>query len=218
MSQAELPPPLDPSFRIALPTFEGPLDLLLHLAQKHELDLLDLPIAFVAEKYLAHIQMMKVLNLEVAGEYLVMSAELARIKSKMMLPPSPYEEPSEEDADEQDPRATLIRRLLEYQKYRHAAEDLGDRPWTGRDVFPRPARPQQVRAEAPLQEISIFKLLEAIQRVLEKQKKGLSLQISAERISIQERMTQITAILHDSGKCNFEYLFDAVGTTYDIVV
>ncbi|MCZ7678856.1 MAG: segregation/condensation protein A [Sandaracinaceae bacterium] len=125
---SDAPDPLDPSFTIALPAFEGPLDLLLHLIRKHELDILDLPIAFVTERYLAYVSLMERLDLDLASEYLVMAATLAHIKSKMLLPQE-AQEPDEDEAagEEIDPRAELIRRLLEYQKYKAVAEDLGAR-------------------------------------------------------------------------------------------
>ena len=136
MSETSLEP-LDPDFHISLPDFEGPLDLLLHLIRKHELDILDLPIAFVTERYLEYVTLMEKLDLDIASEYLVMAATLAHIKSKMLLPQEPDDQDDEEPEEEVDPRAELIRRLLEYQKYKVAAEQLGARPIPGRDVFGR---------------------------------------------------------------------------------
>src|SRR6187549_3780564 len=109
------------AYRIELPVFEGPLDLLLHLIEEHELDIFDIPIAFVAAKFVEYVTLMHELNIDVASEYLVMAATLAHIKSKMLLPPSPDEQ-EEVQEEELDPRAELVRRLLEYQKYKHAAE------------------------------------------------------------------------------------------------
>src|SRR5215475_6428481 len=109
------------AWSVQLPHFEGPLDLLLHLCQKHELDILDIPIGFVTEKYLEYLAVMQLMNLDVAAEYLLMAATLAHIKSKMLLPAPP---PGQEDDpldDEEDPRQALIKRLLEYQKYKQAA-------------------------------------------------------------------------------------------------
>ena len=133
---ADPPLALDPNFRIELPNFEGPLDLLLYLVQKHELNVLDLPISFVTEKYLAYISVIQSLNLDIAVEYLVMAATLAHIKSKMLLP-KPPEDQDDDPEEELDPRAELIRRLLEYQKYKQVAEELGARGVAGRDVFKR---------------------------------------------------------------------------------
>jgi segregation and condensation protein A len=114
MPVPEAPEALDPNFRIELPNFEGPLDLLLHLIRKHELDILDLPISFITDKYLEYLGLMENLNLDIASEYLVMAATLAHIKSKMLLP-RPPDDQEDDVLDELDPRAELIRRLLEYQ-------------------------------------------------------------------------------------------------------
>jgi segregation and condensation protein A len=211
------PEPIDPNFRIELPIFEGPLDLLLHLTRKHELDILDLPIAFVTEKYLAYLGLMNQLNLDVASEYLVMAATLAHIKSKLLLP-SVSGDQDDEDIDEMDPREELIRRLLEYQKYKEVAEDLGSRGIAGRDVFPRGIPAPVAEGTAPLADIGLFKLLDAFQKVLKRAQKDLSFEIDAERISIQERMTQIVERLRGVKNCQFEALFEDVITTYDIVV
>jgi segregation and condensation protein A len=128
------------AWSLQLPHFEGPLDLLLHLCQKHELDILDIPISFVTEKYLAYLSLMQLMQLDVAAEYLVMAATLAHIKSKMLLPaPPPGQEDDEIAEDEIDPREALIHRLLEYQKYKDAGEQLAARGVAGRDVFLRGA-------------------------------------------------------------------------------
>src|SRR5262249_51682832 len=152
------------AWSVKLPHFEGPLDLLLHLCQKHELDILDIPISFVTEKYLEYLAVMELMQLDVAAEYLVMAATLAPIKSKKLLPAPP---PGQEDEvaleDEVDPREALIRRLLEYQKYKHAAEQLTARGVTGRDVFPRGAAIEAAASTglAPLAEIPLFALVDA---------------------------------------------------------
>lgn len=211
------PEPIDPNFVIELPVFEGPLDLLLHLISKHELDILDLPIAFVTEKYLQYISLMKQLNLDVASEYLVMAAKLAHIKSKMLLPAPPSDQ--EDEAEEEgDPREELIRRLLEYQKYKLAAEDLGSRALAGRDVFMRGTPAPEAEGPAPLAETSLFELLDAFQRVLDRVRGDLAFEVTAERISIQERISQITERLQGKRSVAFDDLFDEVRTTYDVVV
>jgi segregation and condensation protein A len=211
------PEPIDPNFRIELPVFEGPLDLLLHLIRKHELDILDLPIAFVTERYLSYLDLMKELDLDVAGEYLVMAATLAHIKSKMLLP-APPEGQDDDAVDEIDPREELIRRLLEYQKYKQAAEQLGERGIEGRDVFKRGSDAPVAEGPAPLAEIGLFQLLDAFQAVLERVREDIAFEVSAERISIQERMTQIVERLRGRQACMFEDLFDDLATRYDVVV
>jgi segregation and condensation protein A len=212
--------PLDPDFVIALPQFQGPLDLLLHLIQKHELDILDLPIAFVTERYLSYLSLMQQLDLDVASEYLLMAATLAHIKSKTLLPPEPTASDDEDVADEEeiDPRAELIRKLLEYQKYKLAAEDLGARGIAGRDVFFRGVAIEEAQGPAPLAEVGLFKLLDAFQKVLARKNVDLSREISAERVSIAERMSQITERLASLRRATFDALFDDVRSTYDVVV
>jgi len=209
---------LDPNFRIELPNFEGPLDLLLHLIKKHELDILDLPIAFVTEKYVAYLSLMETLNLDVASEYLVMAATLAHIKSKSLLPQAPDDQDDDDLEDELDPRSELIRRLLEYQKYKKAAAQLGARGVAGRDVFPRGIPAPKAEGPAPLAEFSVFKLIDVFQKIVKRRQGELSLGIEAERVSIQERMTQITEKLQARERVPFEELFEGYATTYDLVV
>src|SRR5206468_7610347 len=127
--------PKEHEYVVALPSFEGPLDLLLHLIQKHELDVFDIPVSFVTEKYLEYITLMQELSIDVASEYLVMAATLAHIKSKSLLPDEPAGQEDELGEEGLDPRNELIRRLLDYQKYKQAAQDLNERGALGRDVF-----------------------------------------------------------------------------------
>jgi segregation and condensation protein A len=140
-------------YQIELDVFEGPLDLLLHLVKKHELDILDIPIAFITEKYLSYLDMMQALSLDVAGEYLLMAATLAHIKSRELLPhehgrhEADEETEGEEDEEDIDPREDLIRRLLEYQKYKEAAANLGHRPVMGRNVWGRGGSQEDALAE-----------------------------------------------------------------------
>ena len=211
--------PADAAFRIQLPTFEGPLDLLLHLVKKHDLDILDLPIAFVTERYLDYLQMMQELDLDIASEYLLMAATLAHIKSKMLLPQNPLEEAEEhEEAYLEDPRAELIRRLLEYQKYRAAAEQLGARPIAGRDVFGRGLKTEEAQGPAPLAPIDLYKLLDAFGSILKRVKGRVALEVTAERITIHERITEITDLLRARRSCLFEDLFATDRTRYEVVV
>lgn len=216
--QKESAVPLEQQFRVTLPAFEGPLDLLLHLIKKHELDILDLPIAFVTERYLAYLGVMRELNLDVASDYLLMAATLAHIKSKMLLPSVPSDQDDEVVGEPEDPRAELIRRLLEYQKYKLAAEQLGGRAIAGRDVFPRGAPAPEASGPAPLADIGMFKLLDAFEAVLKRVRGNLSLEVSAERITIQDRIAQISEILQARRSCEFEELFLHLGTRYEVVV
>lgn len=211
--------PRDAEFRVQVGQFEGPLDLLLHLIKKHELQILDLPVAFITERYLEYLKLMRELDLDVAAEYLLMAATLAHLKSKMLLPRAPSDQPEEGEAGEElDPRLELIRRLLEYQKYKLVADDLGSRAIAGRDVFTRGQVGLETEGPAPLAGISTFKLLDAFHAILDRAKDRASLEVTPERISIRERMTQITEMLRERRSCTFHELFEADVSRYDIVV
>lgn len=206
-----------PIYQVVLPTFEGPLDLLLHLIQQHELDIRDIPIAFISEKYVEYIMLMQGLNIDLASEYLVMAATLAHIKSKMLLPAPPQDQ--EDDAENDvDPRSELVRRLLEYQKYRHAAEELGSAPVLGRDVFTRGAPAPSVDGPAPLAQVSVFKLLDAFQSVLKRVKQTAEHHIDVDRISISDRINELTDLLRGKQRVAFEELFPETMTRADLVV
>jgi segregation and condensation protein A len=212
--------PQTATFQLKLPSFEGPLDLLLHLIKKHELNVLDLPIAFVTERYLEYLSLMEELDLDVASEYLLMAATLAHIKSKMLLPQTPTNEAFEEQDEgyQEDPRAELIRRLLEYQKYKAAAEDLGGRPMAGRDVFPRGMPAPVAQGPSELAPIDMYKLLDAFQAILKRVQGRVALEVTAERITIHERMTQLSDFLRARRACTFEELFEGARTRYEVVV
>lgn len=217
MPVPEAPEALDPNFRIELPNFEGPLDLLLHLIRKHELDILDLPIAFITDKYLEYLGLLQGLNLDVASEYLVMAATLAHIKSKMLLP-RPPEGQDDEEIEEIDPRAELIRRLLEYQKYKTVASDLAERAIAGRDVFSRGSPPPAAEGPPPLAEVSVFKLLDALKKIADRVNASIALEVDAERITIQQRISELVDLLRVQRRCRFDELFEGVSTSYDLVV
>ena len=201
-------------YKIALPVFEGPLDLLLHLVRKHELDIFDIPVSFITERYLAYLELMRQMNLEVAGEYLLMAATLAHIKSRELLPtPDPSQDDPAGDGDEEiDTRQELIRRLLEYQKYREAAAQLGGRPVVGRNVWTRGATQDDSvdgvgAGEAPLAEIPLFALLEALADVLARARVTLSHEVIVERLSITDRIHQIVLRLDRDGTFSFRSCF-----------
>lgn len=206
-----------PGYRVQLPAFEGPLDLLLHLIQKHELDILDIPIGFVTEKYVEFILLMDEMNIDIASEYLVMAATLAHIKSKMLLP-TPPEDQDQLEEDQEDPRAELVRRLLEYQKYRLAAEQLGTRAVLGRDVFVRGTSEAVAEGPAPLASMSVFKLLEAFESILKKVQRTQQHEIDFERISITERINQLADILRAHPSVGFEALFAGARSRADVIV
>lgn len=218
MAKAEPPEPLDARLQLELPDFEGPLDLLLHLIRKHELEILDLPIAFVTERYLSYLSLMEHLNLDVASEYLVMAATLAHIKSKMLLPQEPADQEEELEEEEIDPRAELIRRLLQYQKYKDAAEQLGSRAVAGRDVFPRGSDAPRASGPAPLAKMGLFSLLDAFKRVLDRANAELAFEVTTDGMSIQERMRELVELLRERKDLQFEALFEGQVKVYDLVI
>ena len=179
-------------YTFRLEGFEGPLDLLLHLIQKNELDIFNIPISLITEQYLEYLQLMKVLNLDIAGEYLLMASTLLHIKSKMLLPKS-----SEgEEEEEEDPRAELVRRLLEYQKYKNAAHEMEKRPLLDRDVFIRltPVEPKEEPEEERI-EVNLFELLEAFRQVLERVKPETVHEVILEHFSVEAKIQEILALL-----------------------
>jgi segregation and condensation protein A len=211
-------------YRVDLPTagFEGPLDLLLHLIQQHELDILDIPISFVTEKFLQYLTVMRTLTIDVASEYLVMAATLAHIKSKMLLPTVPEGQedglPGEED---EDPRAELVRRLLEYQKYKAAAADLAERGTLGKDVFGRGSGEPVPEGPAPFAKAGVFSLLDAFERVLKRTNVKLDHEVIFDRISITDRMNELHDKLTARRAMRFEDLLADPGrvvTRFDVVI
>src|SRR4051812_27933815 len=204
-------------YRVALPTFEGPLDLLLHLIEEHELDIFDIPIAFVAAKFVEYVTLMQELNIDVASEYLVMAATLAHIKSKQLLPAVPEDQEDEQEA-EVDPRAELVRRLLEYQKYKHAAEQLAASPVLGRDVFAHGVPGLEAHGPARVSGLSLFRLLDAFQLVLSRAKATVDHQIDFERFSITDRINQLSEILRERKRLGFLDLFEGQMTRADIII
>lgn len=212
-------PPAAPAregvFALALPMFEGPLDLLLSLIQEHKLDILDIPIRFVIAKYLEYMDAARALNIDLAGEYLLMGATLAHIKSRMLLP----REETQEVADGEpgpDPREELVRRLLEYQKYKDAARAFAALPQLGRDVFLRRAReelPLAVDDAAYFRspELSVYRLIELLAAVLKERKIEIPHEVFVERLSIGDRITVITDRLRLEERITFTSLFEDLG-------
>ena len=198
---------VDVSYQVNIEEFEGPLDLLLHLIKKNEVDIYNIPIAAITRQYLGYIDLLKDLNLDIAGEFLVMAASLLQIKSRMLLPPTVEEETEEE---EEDPRAELVRRLLEYQKYKEAAIGLGQRDLLGRDLFARKFPSAELASfevdEEPA-EVELFELIEAFQRVLAKVSVETFHEVGADGLSIADRITEILSLLDGEEMITFESLF-----------
>jgi segregation and condensation protein A len=194
---------------VGLPQFEGPLDLLLHLVRRHELDILDIPISFVCEKYLEYLEVMRALDLETAGEYLVMAATLAYLKSRELVPSPAVDPLAPENTEEggQDPRAELIARLLEYQRYRAAASELDRMPVSGRDVFDRGGVVDIEPLDAGLSPITLYRLAEAYHRVLDRARVLKTHEVVIARVSVAVRMKDLTTLLLEQSRFDFEKIF-----------
>jgi len=199
------------SYRVALPEFEGPLDLLLHLCKTHEIEIVNIPISFITEKYLEYLDVMQSLSVDVAADYLLMAATLAYLKSRELVPAPEPLEAAEEEGEESalDPREELIRRLLEYQKYKNAAAQLGERPIEGRNIFGRGMEVESDGGPAPLADHSVWKLIEAFGRLIEKAGPKVTHNVLFDRVSISARINQMIDKLEaKDGAFRFDELFD----------
>lgn len=207
--------PLSPSeaFKCVLPDFEGPLDLLLHLIGEHKLDILDIPIALITEKYLETLKVMRNLDLDIAGEFLLMAATLAHLKSRTLLPTADVNPEDEETESEEDPREALVRRLLAYQKYKAAAEALSERATLGRTVFTRKVRTpvkSKNATEGELVEVPVFKLVELLDKVLKARTPDPFHEVHLENFNLTDTMERIVTLLQKSPKSSFLTLLGTV--------
>ena len=191
------------ALRVFLEAFQGPLDLLLYLIKKNNLDILDIPIAEVTRQYMEYVELMKDLRLDLAAEYLVMAAMLAEIKSRLLLP-RPVEDA---EGDEADPRADLVRRLQEYERFKNAAVNLDSLPRLGRDVFNPQVEMPAVASDAPLPDVTLQELLHAMMAVMQRAKANAHHQILREPLSIRERMSQVLASVKTQDFVEFPQLF-----------
>jgi segregation and condensation protein A len=200
-------PPVSAAYAVKLSHFEGPLDLLLHLIRINEVEITDIPIAQIAEQYLEYLELLRELNLDLAGEYLLMAATLAWIKSRMLLPPV-----ASGDEDEGlDPRAELVARLLEYQRFKQVADELGERRLLGRDVFdavgPDPAPIPEGEREI---EVGLFELVEALRRALAGARPAAAPhEVEVETLTVRERMLAVMTALEGQPLLAFEQVLDA---------
>ena len=211
---------------MALVVFEGPLELLPLHVMTHELAILDFPIAFVTQKYLEYLDAMAGLDIDVAGEYLLMAATLCHIKSRELLPsPEPLEDELDADGldgeeEGADPRGDLIKRLLEYQKYKGAADQLGQRPVVGRNVWSRGTPTEDAVSEsvdldaiAPLAQFPVHKLIEAFDRVMRQAKVKVSHDVLLDRLSVSQKIAELTDRLETSGRFSFSSMFSFLHAT-----
>ncbi len=195
------------SYEIKLDIFEGPLDLLLYLIRKNEIDIYNIPIALITEQYLEYLDLMRSLNLDLAGEYLVLAATLIHIKSRMLLPPVEGDDEAEEG---EDPRAELVQQLLEYQTFKEAALNLEERPHLERDVFTRGAPPEEPAeaeedAEAMI-EVGIYELVQAFRRIISELGQSEDLAIDTEKMSLTDRINEIMERLSEEKQLTFTEL------------
>jgi segregation and condensation protein A len=196
------------AYRVSLESFEGPLDLLIHLIKKNEVNVYDIPLALITEQYLSYIELMQELNLDVAGEFLVMASTLIHLKSKMLLPRP--ETAATDGEPEEDPREALVRRLIEHQKFKAAAELLHEREAVRGAQFLRPDSSVAGAAEDEIEpelEVDLFSLITAFKGVLERANRRPRMVIPPEQISIEDRMHQLLDRLSETEACGFEELF-----------
>ena len=226
MSPEEPPVPAEEPFEsqldainIKLQSFEGPLDLLVHLIKKHQIDVYDIPISLVTKQYLEYLKLLQELNLDIASEFLVMAATLIHIKSKMLLPRP--ETAAGDPTEEEDPRDALVRRLLEHQKFKAAAELLHDKETLRSAQWGRPdSRIEAITGDdyEPEIEVDLFTLLSAFKQVLERARDRPAMALPPEQISIETRIEQLLGRLSETDACGFEDLFDDVATRPDLIV
>jgi segregation and condensation protein A len=199
-----------PPFREGEPPFEGPLDLLLHLVKEHQVEIFDIPIARITESYLETLKALRDLDIDIAGEFLGMAAQLMLIKSRLLLPRTEVaEDASTPDDQGIDPRAELVRRLLEYQKYKAAGEELGSRDILDRTVFVRRVRPERAAGqEGPegLADVSVFKLIEALDRALAHALPATAHEILTDRLTISDAIIRVAEVLRLQRRATFEEL------------
>jgi segregation and condensation protein A len=191
------------ALQVFLEAFEGPLDLLLYLIRRQNIDILDIPIAEITKQYVQYIEMMNELQLELAGEYLLMAAMLAEIKSRMLLPRPPNDE-----EDEDDPRAELVRRLQEYERFKKAAQDLSDLPRLERDTFLVNADAPERKVVTKLPDVTLKELLISFHDVLKRAEMFSNLQLQREPLSVRQRMSEILGRINANEFTGFADLFD----------
>lgn len=193
--------------------FEGPMDLLIHLIRKNEVDIYDIPVALITEQYLAYLEWLQMLNIDNVGDFLLMASTLAHIKSRMLLPNHGIED------DEEDPRLELVRPLAEYLRIRSAAEALANRNLLGDTIFTRKAKLKGlVDDDQEMIQVGLFELIDAFQRILLKAGKEHSVEMAADEISVKDRMNDVLAVIEEKGSITFNELFVASAEKRYIIV
>ena len=204
----------EPTYRIELENiFEGPMDLLVHLIKKHELDIYDIPIGMITKQYLGYIELMQKMNIDFAGEFLLMAATLTHIKSKMLLPVH-----DEEDAE--DPRLEITRPLLEYLQMKSAAEELASRSLLGEDTFKRMPGDADIPFDDQDQmiKVGLFELIDAFQKILERAEADEELQFTVDEITVKDKINQLVDILEEKNAIAFDELFPSPVAKSEVIV
>lgn len=202
------------SYKIKLEMFEGPLDLLLHLIRKEELSISDIPMTRITEQYLEYLNLMEMLDLDIAGEFLVMAATLMHIKSKMLLPP----DPEGIETDEEDPRAELVRRLLQYKAFKEAAERLKAQEEMQSGIFGRfGVEPEISPADIPIADVTLFELLEAFNKVLKSIPKEVYHEVVRDEYTVAEKVHEIFHELARTPKIYFSSIFERARTKVEAI-
>jgi segregation and condensation protein A len=201
-------------YEVKLEIFEGPLDLLLHLIHKNEVDIFDIPIAMITDQYLAYIDMMKALNISIAGDFLLMASTLTHIKSKMLLP-------GLNDEEKEDIIEEITRPLLEYMRFKEAANNLGERSILEKDVFTRHAPldlKDQISKMDPQLDVNLFQLMDAFKRIIDRQLPGAKIEVTIERWSVKDKIEEIISLLKEKGPVFFNEIFKKDRTIGEFVV
>ena len=202
-------------YKVRLDVFEGPLDLLLHLIRKNEVDIFDIPIALITDQYLEYLDMMKAFNINIAGDFLVMASTLIHIKSRMLLPEC------DEEGEEEDPRTEITRPLLEYLRLKELASELAEREMLDRDVFKRHPSLESIshlQGEESLLDVSLFQLIDAFKRIVEQRIPDAPLSFSADKWTVKEKTALILEYLKEKKTILFKDLFDEHRTISEFVV
>ena len=193
--------------------FEGPMDLLIHLIRKNELDIYDIPLAMITEQYLQYLEWIKLMNIDFAGEFIVMASTLAQIKSKMLLPVHAEDE-------QEDPRLQITGPIVEYLQMKSAAEQLSERNLLGENIFVRSPQGEDIEVDAQDEyiKIGLFELIDAFQKILNKISSDERMEFTADKISVKDKISQIIDILESKGSATFDQLFTDSPTKSDVIV
>ncbi|MFC1866916.1 segregation and condensation protein A [Thermodesulfobacteriota bacterium] len=202
-------------YRVRLDVFEGPLDLLLHLIRKNEVDIFDIPIALITDQYLGYLDMMKALNINIAGDFLVMASTLVHIKSRLLLPER------DEDAEGEDPRTEIIRPLMEYLRLKELASELSEREVLDRDVFKRHLSADfisSLKGDETLMDVNLFQLIDAFKRIVEQRIPDATISFTSDKWSVKDKTTYILEHLREKKTIFFKDLFQEIKTLSELIV